>query len=106
VISSTQNTANQAYNFQYIYSRAGSLINETYPSGRMISTSYDGANRPVMVVGPGPDPMFVSGATYAAHGAVQSMTLGNGAVETTNFNNRLQMTSKTVVKGVVDHLKT
>ena len=29
---------------------------------------------------------------YAAHGAIQSMTLGNGIEETRNYNSRLQQT--------------
>jgi hypothetical protein len=31
--------------------------------------------------------------SYAAHGAIQQMTLGNGLVEKTQFNSRLQPTS-------------
>jgi uncharacterized protein RhaS with RHS repeats len=50
VTSSTQSTFTN-YNFTYAYNLAGSLTSETYPSGRVITTKYDGANRPFQVLG-------------------------------------------------------
>jgi YD repeat-containing protein len=39
-------TAGQTHSFEnYSYNLAGALTSETYPSGRVISYSYDAANR-------------------------------------------------------------
>ncbi len=35
----------QVYTFNYTYNLAGSLTSETYPSGRVVYTCYDDANR-------------------------------------------------------------
>jgi YD repeat-containing protein len=36
-------TAGQSYNFSYTYNLAGALTSETYPSGRVVTSRYDGA---------------------------------------------------------------
>ncbi len=40
-----EQAAGQTYSFRYSYNLAGALTSETYPSGRVITNSYDGANR-------------------------------------------------------------
>ncbi|HEY7304654.1 MAG TPA: hypothetical protein VH601_11090, partial [Bryobacteraceae bacterium] len=45
VLGSNQVTASQTYSFAYAYNLAGALTSETYPSGREVTTGYDGANR-------------------------------------------------------------
>ena len=73
----------------------------TNPSGRTAATSYDLAGRPVGVT---------SGAAnatvnaYHPHGALKTLTLGNGLVETALYNNRQQMTSLTAIKDAVPRL--
>jgi YD repeat-containing protein len=42
VLASTQATAGQSYGFSYSYNLAGALTSETYPSGRVVTTGYDG----------------------------------------------------------------
>jgi len=54
-----QQTGGQTYSFSYTYNLAGAMTSETYPSGRMVSTSYDGVNRAQGVSGtPTPDAVY------------------------------------------------
>ncbi len=61
--SSMQNLLDgQTYTFSnYKYDLAGGLISETYPSGRVLTTAYDGAERPITVTG---QPTSGSATTY------------------------------------------
>ncbi len=98
VTGSNQVTGQQTYGFSYTYNLAGALTSETYPSTRVVSFSYDGANRPLGVSGLlGTTGTTYTGAiTYAPHGGVMAMTLGNGLTENTCFNNRLQLTGRRI----------
>jgi RHS repeat-associated protein len=92
VLASNQVTAGQTYNFAYAYNLAGSLVSETYPSGRVVTTRYDGADRVSAVSGTfseQPTP-YVSGVTYAAHGAPSFFLYGNQVARTQAYNSRLQ----------------
>ena len=51
VTASTQTTAGSAFPFIYAYDLAGGLLQETYPSGRVVTTTYDDAERPTGVTG-------------------------------------------------------
>jgi len=80
----------------YGYDLAGNMTSETYPSGKVIETEYDDAGR-IAGVKRQANGMYYAGGPagtsamiYAAHGAVASMRLGNGRIERTTFNNRLQ----------------
>lgn len=94
ILQSAQATAGQTYVFGYMHSLAGSLLTETYPSGRVVTNSYDAANRALSVAGKtgSSTSTYVSSIQYAPHGAVQSEQLGNGLYEKTGFNSRLQPT--------------
>jgi RHS repeat-associated protein len=100
ITSSTQTTLN-SYSFTYGYNMAGSLTSETYPSGRVITTSYDGANRPFQVLGTGKtyvtgpsgqsgQPANQAGIAYAAQGDYAQMSFGNGLAQVFSYNPRLQ----------------
>ncbi len=89
----TTGGAAQGYALSYTYNLAGEMKTETYPSGRIITTGYDTAGRINQVSGQKtaePDKTYASAFSFAAHGAVSSMQLGNGKWEHTLFNNRLQ----------------
>src|SRR6266436_5360084 len=84
----------------YGYNLAGGQTSMTYPSGRIITSEYDGAGR-LAGVRDQSSGVYYAGATstdvtnriqYASHGAVAVMKLGNGLWEHMNFNNRLQLT--------------
>ena len=86
---SAQTTNTTQYIFpSYAYNLADELLSETYPSGRKILTAYDAVGRIGKVSGAapsnGPATTYASLPTdptnhvfaYAAHGAIQQMTLG------------------------------
>ena len=92
---SYQQTDSQNYGFGYAYDLASEMTSENYPSGRAITTAYDASGRINSVNGQKTgeaNKTYVSQFSYAAHGAVTSMTLGNNLVEKTDFNTRLQRT--------------
>src|SRR5882724_4752514 len=81
-----------------IYNLAGLMVDETYPSTKVIHTEYDDAGR-VAGVKNAANPNYYAGAVatdsanriqYAEHGAVSAMKLGNNLWERTSFNPRLQ----------------
>ncbi len=99
--SSNEQTAGQTYNFSYLYNRAGALTNETYPSGRVVATGYDAANRVSAVTGTlaGQNTSYVSNLAYTPHGAPYSYMYGNDQRPNgknlwpgSTYNSRLQPT--------------
>jgi RHS repeat-associated protein len=98
ITGSTQATAGQSFAFGYSFSASSALATETYPSGRTIATSYDDAGRARYLRGQSgvtvvnyagkPDGLI----QYASHGAISSMTMGNGIIENRSYNSRLQPT--------------
>ena len=96
VLKSTQTTGRTPYRMAYAYDRAGNLISQTYPSGKVIKTVYDGAGR-VAGVKTGIDGWYAGGegdnaVTYEAHGGVRQLRLGNGLWEQRRYNARQQPT--------------
>ena len=97
-ISSTQTTDGTAYTIGYQYNRAGLLISETYPSGRVITTGYDGAGRIAGVKNQATGLYYAGAAAtdatnriqYSSSGNIQAMKLGNNLWEHTSFNSRSQ----------------
>ena len=92
VSRSAQVTNGQTYSFSYTYDLSGALVAETYPSGRVVSNSYDSAGRVngLSSTVSSESRSYASGIQYTAHGAVQLLPLGNGLRETTTFNSRFQ----------------
>jgi RHS repeat-associated protein len=92
---SYQQTDSQNYGFGYRYNLASEMTSETYPSGRVITSGFYSAGRLSSVNGQKAgetNKTYASQFSYAAHGAVAAMQLGNGKWEHTSFNNRLQPT--------------
>lgn len=90
--SQTTNGA-PAYTFQYGYNLADGITSLTLPSGRVVSTGYDAQGRVKTLAStlPGQNPVnYVSGTAYAAHGALQQITLNNTLIEQACFNGRLE----------------
>src|SRR6185503_17325823 len=95
VSTSVQQTDGQNYGFTYAYFLAGMTTTETYPSGRQITNAYDAGGRLSSLNGQKTgeaNKTYASQYSYTAHDAVASMLLGNGKVEHTSFNSRLQPT--------------
>jgi YD repeat-containing protein len=67
--------------FSYRYDSSGRFDQLTYPSGRLVSYSFDGAGRvsAISTTKAGDQPQsVVSGVTYHPFGGVKGYTLGNG----------------------------
>ena len=89
IAESWQTTSGETYKMYYGYNLAVGMTSQTYPSQRTVTTSYDAAGRASSVSGSGNE-TYVSTISYAAHGAMQTMALGNGLTETLSYNSRLQ----------------
>jgi RHS repeat-associated protein len=69
---------------------ARSLASLTYPSGRAITYSYNGALRPVSAVDISNGVNYATSAAYAPQGAVTALTNGASLVSTLYYDRRLQ----------------
>ena len=95
VRSHKQTTDGTGYTTGYSYNLSGALIEETYPSGRVVKNTLDVSGDLQQVQSRRANDTFRNHAnsfTYAASGAVTAMRLGNGKWENTTFNGRLQPT--------------
>ena len=98
VLKSTQTTGETPYRMAYAYDRAGNLVSQTYPSGKVIKTVYDGAGRVAGVKRQGGSwyAGAAAGATgaigYEPHGGIRQFRLGNLLWEQRRYNRRLQPT--------------
>ena len=91
VIGSSQQTGGSTYSFSYSYNRAGGLETQQYPSSLLVETCYDSAGRIDEVSSTGtPAATYGSGFSYAPHGAIEELKLGNNLYEYRDYNNRLQ----------------
>jgi hypothetical protein len=107
-LTSRQTTNGTAYNFSYQYNLAGGLAQETYPTGRQVTSCYDEAGRVSQVkqkATPTSAEKTVANVTqYWEHGPAQQMSIGDGLVsENTVYDDaRLQLrkiTAGTVAAG-------
>jgi RHS repeat-associated protein len=90
-----QTTDGNVYNSSYVYNLSGALIEEVYPSGRVVKNTLDidGDLQQVQSrKSNGTFQNYANAFTYTSAGAVSSMRLGNGKFENTTFNSRLQPT--------------
>jgi RHS repeat-associated protein len=100
VSASTQQTNGVAYNFSYSYNLAGALKSEAYPSGRIVTTAADAANRPYSLSGSltgnggltNITTNYVTQTSYLANGGIGSLTRGNNLWHFESYNNRSQLT--------------
>lgn len=94
--TSVQETDNVNYPSEYQYNLAGMLVEQTYPSGRVVKNVLDNNGDISMIQSKRNENFgfhnYAKHFSYNAAGAVTSMQLGNGLWETTQFNSRLQST--------------
>ncbi len=95
----------------YIYNLSGALVEEKYPSGRVVKNVLD-SNGDLELVQSKKNQAsgfwnYAKSFTYTAAGAASSMQLGNGKWESTSFNSRLQPTQIALgtVQNGIDNLK-
>ncbi len=92
IVTSEQTVGATTYTLSYGYNLAGSLISETYPSGRTVNCAYDDGSR-LLQVSSGAT-TYASGFDYtSATGQLKSVALGNSAVESYTYNSRMQLQS-------------
>jgi YD repeat-containing protein len=82
-----QVTGGSTYSLSYTYNLAGLLATETYPTGRVLTQSYDNAGR-LSQIDDGTT-TYASNFAYAPSGALVSEAWGNGAVHSVAYNSAL-----------------
>lgn len=103
-----QTTDGVGYETEYAYNLSGAMVEQRYPSGRVVKDVLDASGDLSMVqsarcmdAAAGTDAdctaqaglwNYAKNLTYNPAGAVTSMQLGNGRWESTAFNSRLQPT--------------
>ena len=94
VKESKQINDGQTYTFGYTYNLDDSLKTQTYPSGKVATFDYDGGGDLAAVWGQTgqAQKLYASQFSYAPHGQVEKMRLGNGRWESTQFNSARQIT--------------
>jgi RHS repeat-associated protein len=95
ILSSQQITDGQVYPFTYSYNMPGGLVEETYPSGRVVTNTLDAFGNLSQVSGHQLNQtpkIYASNIRRTADGAVDQFKLGNGRWETYQFNSRHQIT--------------
>ncbi|MGB2750838.1 MAG: RHS repeat-associated core domain-containing protein [Pyrinomonadaceae bacterium] len=93
---SQQYTDGNTYTSKYTYNLSGALVEEEYPSGRVVKNVLDN-NGDLSIVQSKKNASsgywhYADGFTYNAAGGVTKMQLGNGLWETAQFNTRQQVT--------------
>jgi RHS repeat-associated protein len=95
VLSHRQTTDGQIYNTSYTYNIGGELLDETYPSGRVVRNVLDRDGRVSAVKSRTNANGFWAYArafSWTPSGAPSSLQLGNGHWESLQLNNRMQVT--------------
>jgi RHS repeat-associated protein len=80
----------QTYTSKYKYDFGGRMVEQTYPSGKVVRNFFENDGDLAKVVRNGKT--YVSDFSYNASGGINSLKLGNGRWETAQFNSRQQMT--------------
>lgn len=84
----SQVTGGNQYLMSYGYNLAGHMTSQTYPSGRTVTTNYDMAGRVSGVTGAKTgeaNKTYAVSLSYASHGGVNALQLGNGLWEHTTL---------------------
>lgn len=95
VKKSKQSTDANIAEMEYVYNLSGALVEQKYPSGRIVRNVLDGNGELEAVQSKknlnGMFWNYARNITYTTAGAVSSMELGNFLWESTHFNSRLQL---------------
>ena len=85
-----RNLGTQKYDLEYGYNLAGQLISEKYPSGRIVTNSFDANGRLASIADA--SRTYLSGLQFQGNaGSLSSMSFGNGTTQTFAVNDRLQI---------------
>jgi hypothetical protein len=94
LLASQQVTDGQTYDFGYKYNLSGGLLEEKYPSGRIVRNFLDndgGLSLVTSKAGNGQVKQVASNFDYSATGDIRKMKLGNGLWETSQVDERFQL---------------
>jgi uncharacterized protein RhaS with RHS repeats len=94
LLASQQVTDQQTYDFGYKYNLSGGLLEEKYPSGRVVRNFLDadgGLSSVVSKAANSFNKQVASNFDYTAAGSVRKMKLGNGLWETSQLDERFQL---------------
>lgn len=85
----------------YQYDADGNRTRITYPSGRVVTYSYDFAGRPITASGSlaGVTHAYATSASYEPFGPMTSLTLGNGLVQSFTYDSRYRMLTNVLLNG-------
>ncbi len=89
-LTSEQITDGTTYESKYKYDFGGRMVEQTYPSGKVVRNFFENDGDLAKVVRNGK--VYVSDFSYNASGGINSLKLGNGRWETAQFNTRQQLT--------------
>jgi RHS repeat-associated protein len=96
--SNQQVTNGTTYNFpNYSYDLSGAMVQQTYPSGRVVKTESDSIGRLSKVTSQIPSQVertYLSNLSYTAFGGVSQAKLGNGRWESMQFDNKTLQTTQ------------
>ena len=74
----------------YQYNFAGALVEETYPSGRVVKNEFEADGDLSLIYGKANanavERTYANGFSYTADGKIQRLRLGNGRWESAKFN--------------------
>ncbi len=105
ITESKQITDGNTYTSRYTYNFAGALVEEEYPSGRIVKNEYESDGDIARIFGSvnstSPEKTFANSFRYASDGKIESLRLGNGLWESAKFNSRMQPTEINLGHGVV-----
>jgi RHS repeat-associated protein len=85
------------YTTAYAYDSNGNRSGVTYPSGRMVTYTFDHADRPASATSSGT--AMASSATYLPFGPLTQLTYGNGTALTRNYDTRYRLTNNKLALG-------
>jgi RHS repeat-associated protein len=91
ITSVTQYIDQVPYLMRYTYNLLGQLATITYPSGHVITQSYDTIGRMASIADT--SATYLSGLSYNAAGETLGMTMGNGVQGAFTYNDHLQLAS-------------
>jgi RHS repeat-associated protein len=86
----------------YGYDANGNRKSIGYPSGRIVTYTFDDAGRPLTATGTiaGQNTSYVTAASYLPFGPITSVTVGNGTAETRTYNSRYLPLTSSLTSGV------
>jgi RHS repeat-associated protein len=77
------------YPLQYAYNLLGQFATVIYPSGRVVSETYNNVGQIASIASGGTN--YLSGTSYTAAGQISGFTMGNGIQGAFTYNDHLQL---------------